>query len=291
MSDSLLNSAELPPPTILVKLNEFEREMTLKNTGDVVDLMRKLYSRELEMVRTLPTIANHNQKIEDYTLKYEGLKMHSKRQSILREKNPIRLDKVEFMWTIGLSNDSYIAFIALTAIGGEQFVATNPFEVFKAFGQFNCYNAIVIHTHPSEMGQVRPSPQDMEFTKSLLYNAKHAYVTLVDHIILGINSFYSFRGHDKLTALQLELDNEVKGIKEIVKEYNEKKSLLSKNKQELISELEKQDEKNKKLESELNSEREQRIEQDRKIADQAKENQQLKAMLAQFAERLKKAGL
>jgi hypothetical protein len=240
-------------PVIFVKLDEFERKMTIENYDDVVCLMRSLYNREFELVRSLPNIPNHEEKIVAYAKKDIGLQPVAKLQPILRSKEIIPLDEVEFFWTLGLSADSYIAFINLTSIGDVHKAISNPFQVFKSFSQLASKRAIVIHTHPSTINKVEPSEADIKFTKSLLYMAEHASINLEDHIILGKTSQYSFLQNDILDRLKIELKCEEMGIVKAVGTFQK--------------ELAKRDKEINKKDKELAKEREQRIEQDRKIAE------------------------
>jgi hypothetical protein len=203
---------------LCVKLDEFERKMTIKDYDDVVCLMRSLYSREFELVRTLPDVPNHSEEIVAYTKKYEGLQPVAKGRTILRSSEPIPLDKVEFMWTLGLSGDGYLAFVALTGMGDVHQVVANPFAIFKSFRNEFSNRAIVVHTHPSTIGKVEPSDADLKFTKKLMYSASNLAIALEDHIIIGKTSEYSFIQNDILGKLKVELDNEEKGILQVTEE-------------------------------------------------------------------------
>jgi DNA repair protein RadC len=209
--------------SLYVKLDEFEREMTIENYQDVITLMRSLYNREFELVSGLPNVPNHEAKMVAYAQKYAGIHENSKRQPILRSQQPIALDQVEFMWTIGLSADCYIAFIALNAIGNVHSVTANPFEVFKNFAHKASNRAIVVHTHPNDIGPIKPNDQDLNFTKSLLYMAGHAQITLSDHVILSRTSHYSFVQEGMINRLRYILDNELKDSNELLSGFNQEK--------------------------------------------------------------------
>lgn len=53
---------------------------------------------------------------------------------------------------------------------------------------------IVVHNHPSGRN-VNPSKSDKALTKSLAQAAKSVKVQMMDHVIVGVNRFYSFRKH------------------------------------------------------------------------------------------------
>lgn len=54
-----------------------------------------------------------------------------------------------------------------------------------------CKSVILVHNHPS--GNTRPSPSDFDVTKTLRELFDMVDVTLLDHIIITKNSYYSFR--------------------------------------------------------------------------------------------------
>ena len=63
-------------------------------------------------------------------------------------------------------------------------------EIAKWSLKLSCYNIILVHNHPS--GDPSPSYHDREFTNELIKYSNNIGVTLVDHIVIGKDSFYSF---------------------------------------------------------------------------------------------------
>lgn len=66
----------------------------------------------------------------------------------------------------------------------------HPREVFKSALLDNAAGIIVMHNHPS--GIPTPSSCDDETTKSLLESGSIIGIPLLDHIIVGNNSYYSY---------------------------------------------------------------------------------------------------
>jgi DNA repair protein RadC len=67
---------------------------------------------------------------------------------------------------------------------GSLFVAiVSPREVFKAAILANAAAIIVAHNHPS--GDVTPSPEDIQVTKTLKEAGKLLDIEVLDHLILG----------------------------------------------------------------------------------------------------------
>lgn len=53
-----------------------------------------------------------------------------------------------------------------------------------------CTSLILAHNHPS--GQLRPSQADVQLTKKLQVAAKSLDLTILDHLIIGPNGYFSF---------------------------------------------------------------------------------------------------
>ncbi len=71
--------------------------------------------------------------------------------------------------------------------------AVHPRNVFKEAFLQNANSVLIAHNHPS--GNCRPSRNDIEVTLQMVKVAKTMGVQLVDHIIVGANSYYSFKEH------------------------------------------------------------------------------------------------
>lgn len=66
-------------------------------------------------------------------------------------------------------------------------------EVFKAAILANASGIILAHNHPS--GDTAPSEQDREVTERLGKAGELLGIPVLDHIIVGCNTSYSFREH------------------------------------------------------------------------------------------------
>ncbi len=69
----------------------------------------------------------------------------------------------------------------------------HPREVFKEAFLQNANSVLIAHNHPS--GNCEPSRSDIEVTLQMVKVARTMGVFLVDHIIVGVNSYYSFKEH------------------------------------------------------------------------------------------------
>lgn len=64
-------------------------------------------------------------------------------------------------------------------------------EVFRDAIRENCPALIVVHNHPS--GDPTPSPEDVRVTRDLLAAARLLDIDLLDHLVIGRNTYASLR--------------------------------------------------------------------------------------------------
>jgi DNA repair protein RadC len=81
--------------------------------------------------------------------------------------------------------------ISTISIGTLTTSLVHPREVFKEALAHSAASVILAHNHPS--GDPEPSEDDLKITKKLVESGKILGVEVIDHIIVGKNSFYSFR--------------------------------------------------------------------------------------------------
>ncbi len=70
-------------------------------------------------------------------------------------------------------------------------------EIFKEAYQLSATYIVCIHNHPS--GDITPSKADKVFTKHLMETGNIQGIPVVDHIIVGENSYYSFHEHQNIS--------------------------------------------------------------------------------------------
>ena len=73
---------------------------------------------------------------------------------------------------------------------------THPREVFKEAYKLSASTIVCIHNHPSN--DTNPSKADIIFTKNLVEIGKIQGIPIIDHIIIGIDNYYSFLEHNIL---------------------------------------------------------------------------------------------
>ena len=81
--------------------------------------------------------------------------------------------------------------------GGTTNVIADPKIIFKNALTLNATCIALGHNHPS--GNPRPSEEDRLLTKKLVGAGKLLDISVVDHIIIGNECYYSFRDHGEMT--------------------------------------------------------------------------------------------
>lgn len=74
--------------------------------------------------------------------------------------------------------------------GGMSGTVVDPKIIFKAALDNKASSIILCHNHPS--GNLKPSEQDIRLTKSLVEAGKVLEISVLDHVIVSQNGFYSF---------------------------------------------------------------------------------------------------
>ena len=72
----------------------------------------------------------------------------------------------------------------------------HPREIFKQAVRHSASAIIVMHNHPS--GDPEPSAEDIAITEQLIEAGRILGIRMLDHIILGANSFHSFKDNGQI---------------------------------------------------------------------------------------------
>lgn len=68
--------------------------------------------------------------------------------------------------------------------------AVYPREIMTLALERRAAGLVFVHNHPS--GDPSPSPEDKRLTRDLIWAARLLTIQVIDHIIIGFNSYYSF---------------------------------------------------------------------------------------------------
>jgi DNA repair protein RadC len=79
----------------------------------------------------------------------------------------------------------------IVSVGSLNTTRTRPADILKPAILSNSLGVILIHNHPS--GVLDPSPEDVEFTRSVTKACETVGLDLYDHLILSDDGFSSMR--------------------------------------------------------------------------------------------------
>lgn len=99
------------------------------------------------------------------------------------------LDHEEF-WVLMLSRSNKIKSAVCISQGGTNATVVDVKMILKAAIDSLCEGLVLVHNHPS--GNLQPSLQDKTLTTKIKQACEIVSIRLLDHIIIGGNSYYSF---------------------------------------------------------------------------------------------------
>ncbi len=104
--------------------------------------------------------------------------------------------KQEYFYCLYFNNKQQLIGEKLLFQGTLNKSVTHPREVFKEAYLLSASSIICLHNHPSN--DPTPSKEDISFTKTLVELGKLQGIPILDHIIVGNNTFFSFYEHSKI---------------------------------------------------------------------------------------------
>jgi len=99
------------------------------------------------------------------------------------------LDREQFV-ICGLDAKHRVIGMNIVSIGSLTLSIVHPREVFKALILMNAAAFLCVHNHPSS--DPTPSPEDRLLTQRLRHGAELLGIPLLDHLVLGETSYFSF---------------------------------------------------------------------------------------------------
>ncbi len=96
----------------------------------------------------------------------------------------------EEFWVLLLNRANVVVRKEIISKGGMNSTVVDPKIVFRAALDHSASGIILCHNHPS--GSVKPSEQDLRLTRRLKEGAAILDISLLDHIIVGAKTYFSF---------------------------------------------------------------------------------------------------
>lgn len=125
-----------------------------------------------------------------YQTNKEKIKLNNTKKVFEYFKDIFIDEKQENFYALYLDSKSNLISYKLLFKGTINSSTVHPREIFKNAFLESAYSIIVMHNHPS--GDTTPSKQDEETTISLMQIGKLMAIPVVDHIIIGSESYFSF---------------------------------------------------------------------------------------------------
>lgn len=104
--------------------------------------------------------------------------------------------KQEYFYCLYLDSKKHVISNKLLFMGTLNRSIVHPREVFKEAYLLSASSIICVHNHPS--GNVEPSKDDIDITNQLSSIGYIMGIKLVDHLIIGSNTYYSFLENGKI---------------------------------------------------------------------------------------------
>ncbi len=102
----------------------------------------------------------------------------------------------EQFWILLLNQANKIIHTAKISEGGITQTTVDIKKIYKLTLDYHAPNIILCHNHPS--GNLNPSREDIRLTQKIISAGKLLDVNVLDHIILGYNTYYSFKDHGEM---------------------------------------------------------------------------------------------
>ena len=125
-------------------------------------------------------------------------KMNHPDEVVTMMRDLLHMDKMaeEHCFMIALNNTCKMIGIFFLSKGTVNYSVISPRELFIRTLLVGAVQFILCHNHPS--GECSPSKTDIEVTKSLKDAGELLGIPLTDHIIVGGDTYYSFKEYEML---------------------------------------------------------------------------------------------
>ena len=131
--------------------------------------------------------------VKEKAVNYEAKKMNNPQEIMLMMRSLLHLERraEEHCYMIALNNSCKILGIFFISKGTVDASLLAPREIYIRALLVGAVQVILCHNHPS--GNLTPSKLDISVTKQLKETGELIGIPLLDHIIIGGDSYYSFR--------------------------------------------------------------------------------------------------
>ena len=101
----------------------------------------------------------------------------------------LKFESKEQFIVVNLTQQHDVNCFEVVATGSVNAVKVRPAEILRTAVILNLPNVLLIHNHPS--GDPKPSTADIAFTQTIIKAAEVLDIKVLDHLIIGLDSFTS----------------------------------------------------------------------------------------------------
>ena len=99
--------------------------------------------------------------------------------------------KTEEFRVIYVNNQNRLIGEVVLSEGTEDQTAVYPRKIMQKCLSLHATGLVLVHNHPT--GELRPSNADLNVTRNICQAAKALDVRMLDHVIIGMDGYFSFR--------------------------------------------------------------------------------------------------
>ena len=168
----------------------------LKEIKDITDLKEISYNtlvniKGIGKVKAITLLSSIELGRRVYSSKNNiSIKLSNSKEIYNYIKDKLIYKKQEYFYTLYLDSNNKLIEDKLLFIGTLNKANIHPREIFKYAYINNSTKIVLVHNHPSN--NTIPSKEDMLFTKNIIDISKIHNMQILDHIIVGLNNYYSF---------------------------------------------------------------------------------------------------
>lgn len=129
-------------------------------------------------------------RVNGYTPSIISKKLNSSQIVFEYYRNLLKDTKQEHFYCVYLDNSKNIIYEKLLFLGTLNYSVVHPREIFKEAYRYSASAIICVHNHPSN--NLFPSSEDIKITRNIKEVGELLGIKVLDHIIVGKNSYYSF---------------------------------------------------------------------------------------------------
>jgi len=115
-----------------------------------------------------------------------------------------RESDVEAMWVLFLNGQNHILAMERMFTGSINRASVYPRELIKRILKHQASAVILAHNHPS--GTTKPSDDDHQLTRKVIWAATCIDVLVHDHIIIAASGYHSMADEGTISRIKTEID-------------------------------------------------------------------------------------